>query len=86
MTSGQYSFGRRSYRGRIHRMPGSAVVDISALLGIYQRCRFRRFMMPTVQAPALSRVTGHDHWRSVPTLTTDPHPPNLRQLAAGKKA
>ena len=22
MTSGQYSFGRRSYRGRIHRMQG----------------------------------------------------------------
>ena len=28
MTSGQYSFGRRSYRGRIHRMQGIAVAFI----------------------------------------------------------
>ena len=26
MTSGQYSFGRRSYRGRIHRMQGADAI------------------------------------------------------------
>ena len=30
MTSGQYSFGRRSYRGRIHRMQGGETTEISS--------------------------------------------------------